>query len=103
VPVYTVVLGTQDGVVQVPLADGFTAQLRVPPQPAVLQQLAQTTGGQFFAVRDDVRLRQIYKNLGSRLGSHDQSREISDYFAGGSAALLLFGGALSALWFRRVP
>jgi Ca-activated chloride channel homolog len=103
VPVYTVVLGTPDGVVQVPLADGYKAQLRVPPQPAVLQQLARATGGQFFAVRDDARLRQIYKNLGSRLGSRDQSREISDYFAGGSAALLLFGGALSALWFRRVP
>lgn len=103
VPVYTFVLGTPDGVVEVPLADGFTAQLRVPPQPQVLQQLAQATGGQFFAVRDDARLRQIYTNLGSRLGSHDQSREISDYFAGGSAALLLFGGALSALWFRRMP
>jgi Ca-activated chloride channel family protein len=103
VPVYTFVLGTPDGIVEVPLADGFTAQLRVPPQPQVLQQLAQTTGGQFFAVRDDARLRQIYTNLGSRLGSHEQSREISDYFAGGSAALLLFGGALSALWFRRMP
>jgi Ca-activated chloride channel homolog len=103
VPVYTFVLGTQDGVVEVPLADGFTAQLRVPPQPQVLQQLAQTTGGQFFAVRDDARLRQIYKSLGSRLGSRAQSREISDYFAGGSAGLLLVGGALSALWFRRLP
>ncbi len=103
VPVYTFVLGTQDGVVQVPLANGYQEQLRVPPQPAVLQQLAQATGGQFFAVRDDARLRQIYTNLGSRLGSHEQSREISDYFAGGSAALLFFGGALSALWFRRVP
>jgi hypothetical protein len=69
----------------------------------VLQQLAQATGGQFFAVRDDARLRRIYTNLGSRLGSHEQSREISDYFAGGSAGLLFIGGALSALWFRRVP
>jgi Ca-activated chloride channel family protein len=103
VPVYTFVLGTPDGIVEVPLADGFTAQLRVPPQPQVLQQMAQATGGQFFAVRDDARLRQIYTNLGSRLGSHHQSREISDYFAGGSGALLLFGGALSALWFRRMP
>jgi Ca-activated chloride channel homolog len=103
VPVYTFVLGTQDGVVEVPLANGYTAQLRVPPQPQTLQQLAQTTGGQFFAVRDDVRLRQIYERLGTRLGTRDQSREISDYFAGGSAALLLFGGALSALWFRRMP
>ena len=103
VPVYTVVLGTPDGVVEVPLANGFRAQLRVPPQPETLQQLARATGGQFFTARDDARLRDIYQRLGSRLGSRSDSREISDYFAGGSAALLLVGGALSALWFRRVP
>jgi Ca-activated chloride channel family protein len=103
VPVYTVVLGTEDGVVEVPLAGGFTAQLRVPPRPDTLQMLARATGGQFFTARNDERLREIYARLGSRLGSRKESREISDYFAGGSAALLLFGGALSALWFRRVP
>ncbi len=103
VPVSTFVLGTPDGVVEVPLANGYTAQLRVPPRPDTLQQLARTTGGQFYAVRDDVRLRQIYEHLGTRLGSRSESREISNYFAGGSAALLIFGGALSALWFRRVP
>jgi hypothetical protein len=65
--------------------------------------LAHTTGGQFFTARNDARLREIYTRLGSRLGTRNESREISDYFAGGSAALLLFGGALSALWFRRVP
>jgi Ca-activated chloride channel homolog len=103
VPVYTVVLGTSDGVVEVPLPGGFHAQLRVPPRPDTLEQLARATGGHFFTARNDGRLRDIYERLGSRLGSRKESREISDYFAGGSAALLLFGGALSALWFRRVP
>jgi Ca-activated chloride channel homolog len=103
VPVYTVVVGTPDGVVEVPLANGFRAQLRVPPRADTLQLLARSTGGQFFTATNDERLRQIYERLGSRLGSRRESREISDYFAGGSAALLLFGGALSALWFRRVP
>jgi len=87
----------------VPLADGFRAQLRVPPRPDTLRSLAHATGGRFFTARDDVGLRQIYERLGSRLGSRTESREISDYFAGGSAGLLLVGGALSALWFRRVP
>jgi Ca-activated chloride channel family protein len=103
VPIYTVVLGTEDGVVEVPLADGYKAQLRVPPRPDTLRALARATGGRFFTAVDDVGLRQIYERLGSRLGTRSESREISDYFAGGSAALLLFGGALSALWFRRVP
>jgi Ca-activated chloride channel family protein len=103
VPIYTVVVGTPNGTIDVTLTGGFHAQLRVPPRPDTLQMLAHTTGGQFFTARNDARLREIYTRLGSRLGTRNESREISDYFAGGSAALLLFGGALSALWFRRVP
>jgi Ca-activated chloride channel family protein len=103
IPVYTVVIGTQDGVVNVPLEGGFNAQLRVPPEPATLRALARMTGGQFFTAPNKERLRQIYEKLGSRLGHRSESREITDLFAGGSAAFLLFGGALSALWFRRVP
>jgi Ca-activated chloride channel family protein len=103
IPVYTVVIGTQDGVVNVPLAGGFKTQLRVPPSPETLRTVARVTGGQFFTAPDEERLRQIYEKLGSRLGHRRESREITDLFAGGSAAFLFFGGALSALWFRRVP
>jgi Ca-activated chloride channel family protein len=103
IPVYTVVIGTPDGVVNVPVAGGYQAQLRVPPSPDTLRTVAHVTGGQFFAAPDAARLRQIYQKLGSRLGHRRVKREVSDLFAGGSAALMLFGGALSALWFRRVP
>jgi Ca-activated chloride channel family protein len=103
IPVYTVVVGTQEGVVNVPLAGGYQAQLRVPPNPETLRSVARLSGGQFFTATDQKRLRQIYEKLGSRLGHRRESREITDLFAGGSAAFLLFGGALSALWFRRVP
>ena len=37
-----------------------------------------------------------------KLGHRKESREVTDFFAGGSAMLLLAGGALSAFWFRRV-
>jgi len=103
IPVYSVVVGTQDGVVTVPLAGGFQAQLRVPPDPATLQRIAQASGGKFFDTLSSSRLNQVYENLGSRLGRRKETREIGDLFAGGSAAFLLFGGALSTLWFRRVP
>jgi Ca-activated chloride channel homolog len=103
IPVYSVLVGTQDGVVQVALANGFQAQLRVPADPQTLRTVAQVTGGRFFAAPNAAQLRTVYEHLGSRLGSRKESREVSDLFAGGSAALLLVGGALSALWFRRVP
>jgi Ca-activated chloride channel family protein len=103
IPVYAVAVGTPDGVIEVPLAGGFQAQLRVPASPQTLQTVAQLAGGRFFAAPGVARLQEVYKRLGSRLGRRRESREITDLFAGGSAALLLAGGALSLLWFRRVP
>ena len=103
IPVYTVVVGTPEGVVNVPVAGGYQAQLRVPPSPETLRAVARVTGAQFFTAPDAKSLRRIYEKLGSRLGHRREKREITDLFAGGSAAFLLFGGALSALWFRRVP
>ena len=103
IPIYSVVVGTQEGVVTVPLTGGFQAQIRVPPDPDTLRRIAQASGGRLFYAPSDSRLSQIYENLGSRLGRRKETREIGDLFAGGSAGFLLFGGALSALWFRRVP
>jgi Ca-activated chloride channel family protein len=103
IPVYAVAVGTEDGVITVPLAGGYREQLRVPATPETLRGLAQVTGGRFFAAPSAARLREVYERLGSRLGSRRESREITDLFAGGSAALLLVGGGLSVAWFRRVP
>jgi Ca-activated chloride channel family protein len=102
VPVYTVLLGTPSGTVRHTLPGGYTEIIRVPPSPPTLQLVARTSGGQFFRAATDRQLRQVYERLGSRLGHKKTSREITDLFAGGGAALLLVGAGLSALWFRRV-
>ena len=102
-PVYTILLGTPNGVVQNQLPGGFTETIRVPPSPSTLQLIARTSGGQFFTARSDERLREVYDQLRSRIGHKRVTREITDFFAAGGALLLLGGGTLSALWFRRVP
>jgi Ca-activated chloride channel homolog len=103
VPVYTVALGTPNGVVHAKLPGGYTVDIRVPPRADVLRHVAQVSGGRFYAAGDDSDLRDVYTKLRSRLGRERQRRELTDVFAGGSGALLIVGGALSALWFRRIP
>jgi Ca-activated chloride channel homolog len=103
VPVYTVLVGTEDGVIEETLTGGFRQIIRVPPNPDTLRDIARLSGGEFFTATDAEGLDRVYEELGSRLGTRKESREIGDYFAGGAAAFLLAGGALSALWFRRVP
>ena len=48
VPIYTVALGTPDGVVQTP--DG--QMLQVPPDPEALQQIASASGGRAFTAKE---------------------------------------------------
>jgi Ca-activated chloride channel family protein len=103
VPVYTVLVGTPAGTVEETLPGGLRATIRVPPSPETLQLIARDSGGEFFTATDADGLKQVYEDLGSRLGTRKESREIGDYFAGGAAAFLVAGGALSALWFRRTP
>jgi Ca-activated chloride channel family protein len=101
VPVSTVALGTTDAVVEVPVQGGLTQQVTVPPDPEALEQVAQATGGRFFEALDAERLKSVYEELGSRLGSEREEREVTAAFAGAGGLLLLASGALSALWFRR--
>jgi Ca-activated chloride channel family protein len=103
VPVYTVLVGTPDGVVEETLPGGFRRIIQVPTNPEILEQVAEGSGGKFFAAVDEEGLKEVYEDLGSRLGKKREEREITDFFAAGSAMLLLTGGALSVIFFRRVP
>ncbi len=103
IPIYAVLVGTPNGVVQRTLTGGYREQIRVPASPTTLQEIARSSGGEFFSAPTAEQLRDVYKQLGTRLGHKRTSREVSDLFAGGSALLMLAGGAMSALWFRRVP
>ncbi|MBM2823882.1 MAG: hypothetical protein HW413_2628 [Thermoleophilia bacterium] len=103
VPVYSVLVGTQGGVLEETLTGGLRRITRVPPNPQTLEQISTATGGELFAAGDSEELSRVYEDLGSRLGTRDESREITDVFAAGAVALLLIAGTISALLFRRVP
>jgi Ca-activated chloride channel family protein len=102
-PVYTVVLGTPNGTIERTLVGGFREITRVPPEPETLRTVSRTSGGEHFTAADADGLEQVHRTLRSRLGSRREDREVTDAFAAGAAGLLLAGGALSTLWFRRLP
>jgi len=102
VPVYTVLVGTPDGVVEEQLPGGLRRIIHVPPSPETLQQVASDSGGQFFTAPDATQLSKVYEDLGSRLGTRNEDREITDLFGALAAGLLLVSGLTSAFLLRGV-
>jgi len=102
VPVYTVVLGTDQGTITVPRADGGTATRNVPPDRAALAEIAQVSGGKGYTAQTASGLKEIYESLGSQLGHEKQKREITSAVTGGGLLLMLVGVAMSLRWFGRL-
>jgi Ca-activated chloride channel family protein len=103
VPIYTVSLGTADGILERPVPGGYTERIAVPPDPQTLEQVAEASGGRFFRVASAARLQSVYKDLGSRFGKTQKTHELAVAAVGAGGLLALAGGALSLLWFRRLP
>jgi Ca-activated chloride channel homolog len=103
VPVYTIALGTPDGVLQAPDAFGQLRSVQVPPDYDTLRAIAEETDAEFFMAPNSEDLRRIYENLGSRIGFVRDTEEVTYAFAGAGLLLAAAGMALSALWGARLP
>jgi Ca-activated chloride channel family protein len=101
IPIDTVALGTPDGVL--PNPDPFGQPVAVPPDPQLMQQIAQLSGGRAFNAQTADELSSIYKRLGRQLGSVTRKRDVTVAFAIGGLAFLLIGAAGSARWSGRLP
>jgi Ca-activated chloride channel family protein len=101
IPIYTVALGTPDGVL--PNPGGFGPPVAVPPDPQLMNQIAQASGGRSFNAQSAGELSSIYKHLGSQLGTVTRKREVTAAFAVGGLALLLLAAAASTRWSGRLP
>jgi Ca-activated chloride channel family protein len=88
VPVYTVALGTEDGV----LSNGQP----VPPDPVGLREIADVTGGEAYESDDAESVSAVYERLGSFIGTESVRSEVTAWPAGIAAALLVLAGA--AAW-----
>jgi len=103
VPVFTVALGTPDGVAEVLDASGRPRMVRVPPDEDTLRDIAQITEARFFSAPSADELKSVYEDLGSRIGYTDEQREVTHLFAAAAALFIVTAGGLSLLWFNRFP
>jgi Ca-activated chloride channel family protein len=102
IPVYTVALGTPNGVVRGDF-DGVPQTIPVPPDPDTLRAIAKATGGKFYEAQSAGSLHAAYSKLGSSLGRTPGKTEVTYAFLAGAASLLVAAGFLSALWSPRLP
>jgi hypothetical protein len=100
IPIFTGMIGTEAGVVQVPHVGGYIERIQVPPDPNSLRQVATQTGGSFFAAPNDRNLSAVTQDLKSRLGTTHKDERCGGVRGGRDLAP---PGRLCppALWFRR--
>jgi Ca-activated chloride channel family protein len=92
VPVYTIAYGTENGYVDL---DGKREP--VPVDHDEMRQIAEATGGDYFAAATADQLKKVYQNIGSEVGYEKADREVTARFAGYGLALAVLAalGAIS--------
>lgn len=99
VRIYPVGIGSLEGtVIQI---DGFNVLTQL--NETTLQDIAKLTNGNYYHAEDEESLQEIYENVDLRLTINPEKTEITAVIAGISLFFLIIGGALSLLWFGRVP
>ncbi len=98
IPIYTVALGTPDGVVPGG-PGGFTP---VPPDPETLRRIAEVSGGRAFTAEDADAVRGVYEKLGSQIGTKPEQREMTAGFAAAGFALLLLAAGTGVRFRGRI-
>lgn len=100
VPVSTIAFGTPDGTIQI---DGEPAPVPVRVDEASLNAIAEATGGVSFTAETLGELSDAFTDIGSRVGTETEQREVTTWFLGLGIAFLVLAAAASLLWFARLP
>jgi Ca-activated chloride channel family protein len=111
--VFTVALGTNNGTLDPGSfgfgfpggagGQGFSRRFPVRPDPVTLAAIAKETDGKTFRAQSASKVREIYKQLGASIAHKAAQREVSSWFAGGAALLLLLSLGTARLTGERLP
>jgi Ca-activated chloride channel family protein len=99
VRIYTVGIGSPAGATLE--VEGFLVHTQL--DEALLQQIAQRTGGAYFGAETEEDLLAVYESLTPELTIKPERMEITALLAGAGLLVWLAGGALSLAWYGRLP
>lgn len=118
--VFTVALGTDHGTLD-PGSFGFgfgggsgsgggqggllgpSGRFPVRPDPVTLAAIARETDGKTYRAESASKVQEVYKQLGASIAHKATKREVSSWFAGGAAVLLLLSLGTARLTGERLP
>ena len=112
--VFTVALGTDNGTLD-PGAfgfgfgnglgggQGFSRRFPVRPDPVTLAAIARETDGKTYRAQSASKVQEIYKQLGASIAHKAAKQEVSSWFAGGAALLLLLSLGTARITGERLP
>ena len=99
VRVYTIGIGSTAGATLE--VEGFTVFSQL--DESLLQEISGITGGVYYNAANEEDLVRIYRDLEPKLSIKSEEIEVTSLFAGAGILFFLVAGALSLLWFGRVP
>jgi Ca-activated chloride channel family protein len=97
--IFTVGIGTAEGTILD--IEGFRVHSRL-DEPS-LRQMAEMTGGTYYAATDPSELESIYRNIETRLVLRPEATEVTSLFAGAAVLLLALGALAGLRWLGRLP
>ena len=105
--VYTIALGTNHGTLGIGPYGGYGLgggrRFPVRPDPVTLAAIARATGGIAYRAQSAASVRSVYQHLGSSIVRRHTTREVSSWFVGAAALLLLGSLAAVRLTGERLP
>ncbi len=97
--VYTIGLGSPEGTIL--RIQG--RQIRTRLDEATLKQVAELTKAEYYLASNEAELQKVYENLTTTLVLRTEKTEVTFALTALAALLSVIAGALSLLWFQRLP
>jgi Ca-activated chloride channel family protein len=97
IPVSTIAFGTDTGYI-----DLEGQRVVVPVDHEKLKEIADGTGGSYYAAASAQELSSVYRDLGSQIGYTTERREITTWFVGIGLLFAFAAAGVSLLWSNRL-